>query len=79
MRSPKLQEESSLLASVCSLVGALPQAGAPSNRQAMANLSRGELLCQAFVACCEQCGGLIVADRIALRARHCPHCANRAD
>ncbi|HEV2700779.1 MAG TPA: hypothetical protein VGV09_04050 [Steroidobacteraceae bacterium] len=47
-RSPKLQEESSLLAGVCSLLGALPHAGTPINRQALANLSRGELLCQAF-------------------------------
>ncbi|HEV2700783.1 MAG TPA: hypothetical protein VGV09_04070 [Steroidobacteraceae bacterium] len=109
-RSPKLQEESSLLASVCSLLGALPQVGTPINRQALANLSRGELLCQAFevyrelvadprisfehlvflvsalaggqeltLACCEQCGALIVADRMALRARRCPHCASRAD
>jgi hypothetical protein len=47
-RSPKLQEESSLLASLCSLLGVLPRAGAPLNCQALANLSRGELLCQAF-------------------------------
>jgi hypothetical protein len=42
------QEESSLLASLCSLLGALTRTGAPVNRQALANLSRGELLCQAF-------------------------------
>jgi hypothetical protein len=47
-RSPKLREESSLLASLCSLLGALPSAGAPVTRQALANLARGELLCQAF-------------------------------
>jgi hypothetical protein len=47
-RTPKLKEESSLLASLCSLLGALPRAGAPVSRQALANLSRGELLCQAF-------------------------------
>jgi hypothetical protein len=47
-RSPKLKEESSLLASLCSLLGALPRAGAPVNRQALASLNRGELLCQAF-------------------------------
>jgi hypothetical protein len=47
-RSPQHKEESSLLASVCSLLGALPRAGAPVSRQALANLSRGELLCQAF-------------------------------
>ena len=47
-RSPRLQEESSLLASVCCLLGVLPRAGAAANRQALVNLSRGELLCQAF-------------------------------
>jgi hypothetical protein len=47
-RSPVLQEQSALLASVCSLLGALPRAGAPINRQVLVNLSRGELLCQAF-------------------------------
>ncbi|HEY6457811.1 MAG TPA: hypothetical protein VIY90_21255 [Steroidobacteraceae bacterium] len=47
-RSPKLKEESSLLASLCSLLGALPRAGAPVSQLALANLSRGELLCQAF-------------------------------
>jgi hypothetical protein len=47
-RSPELLEESSLLASLCSLLGVLPRAGAQINRQALANLSRGELLCQAF-------------------------------
>jgi len=47
-RSPKLREDSSLLASLCSLLGALPRAGAPVSRQALANLKRGELLCQAF-------------------------------
>ncbi len=47
-RSPQHQEEGSLLASLCSLLGALPRTGAPVNRQALANLSRGELLCQVF-------------------------------
>jgi hypothetical protein len=47
-RSPKLQEESSLLASVCSLLGVLPRAGAQINPRALANLSRDELLCQTF-------------------------------
>ena len=49
-RSPQHMEESSLLASLCSLLGALPRTGAPINQQALANLSRGELLCQAFEA-----------------------------
>jgi Flagellar transcriptional activator (FlhC) len=47
-RSPQLKEESSFLASVCSLLGVLPQAGAQFNQKALANLARGELLCQAF-------------------------------
>jgi hypothetical protein len=47
-RSPRLQEESSFLASVCSLLGVLPQAGTQFNQRALANLARGELLCQAF-------------------------------
>ena len=47
-RTPQHKDESSLLASLCSLLGALPRAGTPLNRQALANLSRGELLCQAF-------------------------------
>jgi hypothetical protein len=47
-RSPRLKEESSFLASVCSLLGVLPQAGMTFNYKALANVSRGELLCQAF-------------------------------
>jgi hypothetical protein len=45
-----LKEESSFLASVCSLLGVLPQAGTQFNQRALANLARGELLCQAFEA-----------------------------
>ncbi|HTC44618.1 MAG TPA: hypothetical protein VK696_06160 [Steroidobacteraceae bacterium] len=47
-RSPELKQESSLLASVCSLLGLLPRTDSPVNRQALANIGRGELLCQAF-------------------------------
>jgi hypothetical protein len=47
-RSPQHWEQSSLLASLCSLLGALPGTGVPVNRRALANLSRGELPCQAF-------------------------------
>jgi hypothetical protein len=47
-RSPRLKDESSFLASVCSLLGVLPQAGMQVNQKALANLTRGELLCQAF-------------------------------
>jgi hypothetical protein len=59
-RSLKLKEESSLLASLCSLLGALPRTGVPGSRQALANLSRGELLCQAF----EVYRGLVTDPRI---------------
>lgn len=47
-RSPRLKDESSFLASLCSLLGVLPQAGTRFNQNALANLARGELLCQAF-------------------------------
>ena len=47
-RSPKLKEESSLLASLCFSLGALPRTGASMNRQALAGIARGEMLCQAF-------------------------------
>jgi hypothetical protein len=47
-RSPKLKAESSFLVSVCSLLGVLPQAGFPVNQKALVDLTRGELLCQAF-------------------------------
>jgi hypothetical protein len=47
-RSPQLKEESSFLASVCSLLGVLPQTGRSINQKALANATRGELLCQAF-------------------------------
>jgi hypothetical protein len=47
-RSSRLKEESSFLASVCSLLGVLPQAGTTINQKALANVTRGELLCQAF-------------------------------
>jgi hypothetical protein len=47
-RSPRLKAESSFLASLCSSLGVLPRAGTPITQQALANVSRGELLCQAF-------------------------------
>jgi hypothetical protein len=47
-RSPRLKEESSFLASVYSLLGVLPQAGTTLNQKALASVTRGELLCQAF-------------------------------
>jgi Flagellar transcriptional activator (FlhC) len=47
-RSPRLKEESSFLASVCSLLGVLPRAGTTLNQRTLANVTRGELLCQAF-------------------------------
>ncbi len=47
-RSPELKQESSLLASVCSLLGVLPRTDTPITRQSLASIGRGELLCQAF-------------------------------
>jgi hypothetical protein len=47
-RSAALNNESSLLASLCCLLDVLPRTGAPVNPQALANISRSEKLCQAF-------------------------------
>jgi hypothetical protein len=46
-RTPQLQEETSLLASLCCLLGVLPHAGTSGNPEALVSLPRGELLCQA--------------------------------
>ncbi|HYM27296.1 MAG TPA: hypothetical protein VET66_04055 [Steroidobacteraceae bacterium] len=101
-RSLRLQEETALLASVLSLLGALPAAEAA----ATPGLTRGELLCQAFeayrlllpsaqisfehavflatalgrgdqlrLACCSECGGLLVTERFPLRSVRCQHCS----
>ncbi len=51
-RSAKLKEEASLLASLCSLLGVLPRSETVS-RQALASISRGEAMCQAFEVCRE--------------------------
>ena len=47
LRSPRLQQETALLASVCSLLGALPQRAGIGPAPAV---TRGEALCQAFEA-----------------------------
>jgi len=47
-RSPQLKEESSLLANLCCSLGVLPRNGARINRQGLANVVRGEGMCQAF-------------------------------
>lgn len=110
IRSPRLLEESSLLASLCSLLGAPPHVGAAISRQVVANLSRGALICQAFeiyrdlvtdphisfehlvylvsalaagdeliLANCEDCGALIVGERISFRAHRCPQCSTQTN
>jgi hypothetical protein len=50
MRSGRARQESALLASLCRLLGALPQAPAPQLARSLASLTRGELLCQAYEA-----------------------------
>jgi hypothetical protein len=70
-RSQRLKEESSFLASVCSLLGVLPQAGTPLNQRALANLARGDELA---LGNCGGCGALIVSDRFAFGAPSCLHC-----
>jgi hypothetical protein len=49
LRSPRLQQETALLASVCSLLGALPQRP-PQPPGLATGVTRGEMLCQAFEA-----------------------------
>jgi hypothetical protein len=50
MRSGRARQEAALLASLCQLLGALPQAPAPQLARSLACLARGELLCQAYEA-----------------------------
>ena len=122
-RSQRLQHETTVLASLLSLLGALPPAasgpaapaahtgssGAPASERGPPALARGEQLCQAFeayrmllpsaqitfehavflasalsrgdqlrLALCGGCGALVVAERFALRAQRCHHCAGSA-
>jgi Flagellar transcriptional activator (FlhC) len=48
MRSARVRQEAALLASLCRLLGALPQAAAPELVPSLPCLTRGELLCQAY-------------------------------
>ncbi|HEX2788934.1 MAG TPA: hypothetical protein VHN17_00755 [Steroidobacteraceae bacterium] len=50
MRSGRARQEAALLASLCRLLGALPQASSPQLARSLACLTRGELLCQAYEA-----------------------------
>lgn len=47
-RSPRLQRESALLASLCCLLGVLPAKTLPEASRTLPCVARGELLCQAF-------------------------------
>lgn len=107
LRSPRLQQETALLASVCTLLGAIPQRSAPSGASTP-GVVRGEMLCQAFeayrmllrtprisfehmiflvvtlgrgeelrLACCCDCGALLVTERISLREVRCGACSSR--
>jgi len=49
-RTPRLQEDSALLASYFSLLGVLPPRTLPEGTPTLPNVVRGELLCQAFEA-----------------------------
>jgi hypothetical protein len=49
-RTPRLQQESALLASLCSLLGALPRRAPPGNAATSPGVAQGEMLCQAFEA-----------------------------
>src|ERR1700722_10796303 len=48
MRTGRARQEAAMLASLCRLVGILPEAPAPELIKALPSLGRGELLCQAY-------------------------------
>jgi Flagellar transcriptional activator (FlhC) len=48
MRSGRARQEAAMLASLCRMVGALPQGPAPELVRALPSLGRGEMLCQAY-------------------------------
>ena len=48
LRTARLQEEASVLASICALLGVLPPPGPPSDPRTLPGVLRGELLCKAF-------------------------------
>lgn len=48
LRSPRARQETALLASLCRLLGALPQQRAPETAMSLPSLGRGQLLCQAY-------------------------------
>jgi Flagellar transcriptional activator (FlhC) len=48
MRTARARQEAALLASLCRLLGALPQGPAPELARLLPCLGRGELLCQAY-------------------------------
>ena len=71
-RSPQLKEESSFLASVCPLLGVLPQVGTTLNHRALA---RGDELA---LGNCRGRGALIMLDRAAFGAPSCVHCGTES-
>jgi hypothetical protein len=48
MRTGRARQEAAMFASLCRLVGILPEAPAPELIKALPSLGRGELLCQAY-------------------------------
>jgi hypothetical protein len=49
-RTPRVQQETALLASLCCLLGAVPMKASGDPNRTMPGVLRGELLCQAFEA-----------------------------
>lgn len=49
-RSPRIQHETALLASLCTLLGIVPLKALPDGGRTLPGVIRGELLCQAFEA-----------------------------
>jgi hypothetical protein len=49
-RTPRVQQESALFGSLCSLLGVVPHREVPDAARTLPGVARGELLCQAFEA-----------------------------
>ena len=106
IRTPRVQQESAVLASLFCLLGVLPSPDPIDNEPPLPGVARGERLCQAFEAYlmlvpasqisfehavllinellreeeirlgdCNQCGGLVVVDGLALKDIRCGRCS----
>jgi Flagellar transcriptional activator (FlhC) len=107
LRSPRLKQEAAVVASLCTLLGALPSRHAPRAGAPLPGFAQALALCEAYeafrtlvptahisfehvvylhralsrgeeltLASCSGCGGLLVAERVALVEPRCVYCAD---